>query len=223
MFDNRPYFRRMNRSVADSVAEKVIELDNTKSLYIYAPDDSKVKSPKYLDLSKSVDGLVSQESVSFNPIRNLGTVTVKATGLGLVANVIVSYFSKDYNWGYVAESAAYSAYFAYDYWKTNRKAGIPKVGVSIDMVVLGVASFLLSTWPYRLGRNELIDYSIKNDLVGFIPNPDAARAFAAGVTQLVLLPFWLKTLQLVKKGIDYTDNKFKFKSYVINSKSNPTI
>jgi len=217
MFNNSPYFKRVNRSVADSALEKVMELDGAKLSRVYAPDDSKkLKSSKYLNSSKSVDSLVSQEGVSFNPVKNLNNVAVKATCFGLFTNVVFSYLSKNYNAGYIAESAGYTLWFTLDYLHTNKKSGQSKEGVSIDTILLGAASFLLSVGPYRIGKNDIIDYSIKNHIVSFIHDPDMARAFASGTAQLLLLSVWMPALQLVKKGIDYFDNKFEFKDKLVD-------
>jgi len=217
------YFGRRNySSIADSVVDGPIKTDNVTQSTVklsstYESDDSKTIKLSLFS-SVSIDNIVNllpHTNKPFNPTKNLDTVIVKATGLGLVANIVASYIFKDYNWGYAAESLAYSAYFTYDYWKTNKNAGISKPGISIDVIVLGAVSFLLSIGPYRMGKNEIIDYSIKHKIVEFIHNPDMARAFASGVTQLLLLSVWLPTLNLVKRRIDYYDNRFAFKDKIV--------
>jgi hypothetical protein len=216
MFDNSPHYKRNNSTklvdiISDIYGSFIDKLTyNTKISYHSVIDDLDA-----IKLGKSIDTVVQKTGKLLEKTKNLNNPLFKATCLSVAANIAASYVFKDYNVGYVAESAIYSPAFAYLYWKTNKKLGVSNTRVGIDLLVSGAVSFCISVGPYRHYRNEIINYIIQNNYIDFIQDPNMLRAAAAGITQVLFMPVWAVVLNPIIKGIDYLDNKFKFKNKLV--------
>jgi hypothetical protein len=212
MFDNSPYFNRMNSSIAESITDKIIY--NTKLSCSSIKDDlDKIHVRK--PVQKSIDYVITSvkeanDSTKSVFVGNIGSAVINGSLLFLFKHVydgdltLMPTLLRKVSFG--LEVGLYTAISAPYFYNEKRKEGLSRIDSIYQVLRFGVTGAAISFTGYWLAKKE-----ISKILVGEGMIPEVALP----LTQILLTYPFALTVALLRKPMGYATDMTK--DYIVDT------